>query len=365
MTKISEKFHAMMTSFRHLPAVTQIPLVDVRDGGPIAHALTRQEAAAALRDYCVAPVPSWGRGVCLASIDRLAERWLKSSVSAYREELPLIATILGFPGTLTLNMSYLFACTTSASLSAEGRPMIRRSLDWPFGGLGRCVEIAWQAGPAGEFYNATWPGAVGVLSGAAPGRFCAVINQAPMRRRAPGLVALPFDASLNIAKALLREDGWPPDHLLRYAFETCETFEEAIGLLSREPLARPALFTLAGVAPEELAVIERTEREARVIRGPVIVTNDWQTPRAGWRGRMGPENNADRRRSIEAARAEDPRFSWVIPPVLNPTTRLVVEMSAAAGGTLVARGYETSCWRKLPKPATRDFDLSDAVPLVA
>ena len=355
----------MMTSSGHCLTVNHIPLVDVRDGGPIAHALSRQKAAEALRDYCVAVVPSWGRGVCLSSIDRLAGRWLKSSVSAYRDELQLIATILGFPGTLTLNMSYLFACTTSASLSADGRPVIRRSLDWPFGGLGRCVEIAWQAGSAGEFYNATWPGAVGVLSATAPGRFCAVINQAPMRRRAPGLFALPFDASINLAHALLREDGWPPDHLLRYAFETCETFEDALRLLSSEPLARPALFTLAGVRPEEIAVVERTEREARIVRGPVTVTNDWQTPRRGWKGRMGAQNNADRRCSIEQTNADDPRFSWVVPPVLNHTTRLVVEMSAADSGMLVARGYETASWRKLPTPATRDFDLSDASPLAA
>jgi hypothetical protein len=355
----------MMTSSGHSLSVNHIPLVDVRDGGPIAHALSRQEAAAALRDYCVAPMPRWGRGVCLSSIDRLAGRWLKSSVSAYRDELQLIATILGFPGTLTLNMSYLFACTTSASLSADGRPVIRRSLDWPFGGLGRCVEIAWQAGAAGEFYNATWPGAVGVLSATAPGRFCAVINQAPMRRRAPGLLALPFDASINLAYALLREDGWPPDHLLRYAFETCDTFEDALRLLSREPLARPAVFTLAGVRPEEIAVVERTEREARILRGPVTVANDWQTPRRGWKGRMGAQNNADRRNSIEQTNADDPCFSWVVPPVLNHTTRLVVEMSSAAGGMLVARGYETASWRKLPTPATRDFDLSDASPLAA
>ncbi len=365
MTKRCEKFSAKMTSSRHLPSVTHIPFVDVRDGGPIAHALSRQEAAAALRDYCVAPMPSWGRGVCLSSIDRLAARWLKSSVSAYRDELQLVAEILGFPGTLTLNMSYLFACTTSASRSPEGRPMIRRSLDWPFGGLGRCVEIAWQAGPAGEFYNATWPGAVGVLSATAPGRFCGVINQAPMRRRAPGILALPFDASINIAQALLREDGWPPDHLLRYAFETCETFEDAIRLLSQEPVARPALFTLAGVTPEEIAVVERTEREARVVRGPVIVANDWQTPRSGWKGRMGAENNEDRRGSIAATASDVGRFAWVIPPVLNHTTRLVVEMSAGESGMLVARGYETTCRRKMPTPATRDFVLGDPVPVAA
>ena len=56
---------------------------------------------------------------------------------------------------------------------------------------------------------------------------------------------------------------------------------------------------------------------------------------AAGKGAWGLQNNADRRRSIEIARPDDPRFSWVIPPVLNHTTRLVVEMSAA--GTRDAR----------------------------
>ena len=66
-----------------------------------------------------------------------------------------VARISGFPGALTLNMSYLFACTTSAAAGPNGAPLLRRSLDWPFDGLGRCVEIAWQSGPAGDFYNVT------------------------------------------------------------------------------------------------------------------------------------------------------------------------------------------------------------------
>jgi hypothetical protein len=342
-----------------------IPIFDVRTGGPIAHTRARAEAAAALRDACLAPVPTWSRHLCLTSIDRVAARWLKSSVSAYREELEHVAHILGFPGTMTLNMSYLFACTTRASLGPDGAPLLRRSLDWPFGGLGRCVEIAWQAGPAGEFYNATWPGAVGVLSAMAPGRFCAVINQGPMRRRTRSFALAPIDAAMNIANALMREDGWPPDHLLRYAFETCSDFEEAIALLAREPLARPALFTVAGVAPHEIAIVERTERAAHVLRGPAVVANDWQTPRAGWNGRMGLQNNEDRKASIRATEPDAALFSWVVPPVLNPTTRLVVEMSAAGEGKLVARGYETHSWRCVAKPATRDFHLSDATPAAA
>ncbi|MGA8172945.1 MAG: hypothetical protein WB816_19240 [Methylocystis sp.] len=342
-----------------------IPLLDVRDGGPVAHTRARVAAAVALREACLAPVPRWSRHVCLSSIDHIAKKWLRSSVSTYGEDLEHVARILEFPGALTLNMSYLFACTTSAATSPSGAPLLRRSLDWPFHGLGRCVEIAWQSGPAGEFYNVTWPGAVGVLSAMAPGRFCAVINQAPMRRRTRGLIGLPYDAAVNLGNALMREDGWPPDHLLRRAFETCASFEDAIALLSREPLARPAIFTITGARPGQLAVVERTEREALVVRGPVTVANDWQTPREGWNGRMGFANNEARKAAMRGFTPGGPVFRWAVPPVLNPTTRLVVEMSASGEGELRARGYEAASWNSLPSPATKDFRLDRASPALA
>jgi len=335
-----------------------IPLVDVRDGGPIAHAISRAAAAAVLRDACLAPAPRWSH-VCLAPIDRLVSVWLARSASAYRAELEHIANELGFHGAMTLNLSYLFACTTSADSDAAGAPVLRRSLDWPFRGLGQCVEVAWQSGPAGDFYNVTWPGAVGVLTAMAPGRFCAVINQAPMRRRTNGLWLLPYDAAINLTGALLRADGWPPDHLLRYAFETCATFDDAIDLLSREPLARPALFTLTGAKSGEVALVERTELQSRVLRGPIVVANDWQEPQRGWNARMGYENNEARKATLRSFAVGGPAFRWAIPPVLNNTTRLVVEMSAVGGGALAARGYESHSLRAMPEPATSDFHLHE------
>jgi hypothetical protein len=367
MTETCEKYLGSTTNFQPEIGMNLIPLLDVRCGGPIAHTRARIHAAARLREACLAPVPRWSRHFCLASIDRIAAKWLRSSVSTYVEDLERISEILGFPGALTLNMSYLFACTTSAAARPDGIPVLRRSLDWPFAGLGRGVEVAWQAGSAGEFYNVTWPGAVGVLTAMAPGRFCAVINQAPMRRRIQGPLGLPYDAAVNIANALMREDGWPPDHLLRRAFETCATFEDAIELLSREPLARPALFTLTGAAPGEMAVVERTEREALVVRGPVTVANDWQSPKPGWNGRMGLENNEARKTAMNGFVPGGGAFRWAVPPVLNPTTRLVVEMSAAGAGELSARGYEAASWNSLPKPATADFTLHEAglAPLAA
>jgi hypothetical protein len=264
-------------------------------------------------------------------------------------------------------MAYLFACTTQAYAGPDGLPRIRRTLDWPFQGLGQAVEMAWQSGPAGDFYNATWPGAVGVLTAMAPGRFCAVINQAPMKRRTRGRLGFAYDAALNLREAFAA-DGWPPDHLLRYAFETCETFDEAVRLIAEAPLARPTLFTFAGVRPGEMALIERTDRESRIYRGPVIVANDWQEPQHGWQARMNEANNRARVAAMQLVAPDAPLFSWVSEPVLNRLTRLAVEMSSAGAGDFVARGYESPSlvWGE-PRAVTQDFHLraSEPMPLAA
>ncbi|WP_442756549.1 hypothetical protein ACNHKD_08050 [Methylocystis sp. JAN1] len=339
-----------------------IPFLDVRDGGPVAHARARVDAAAALRDACLGAIPPLGR-YCLSPIDRVAANWLKKSASAYRAELEHVVSILGFPGAMTLNMSYLFACTTQAYEGPDGLPRIRRTLDWPFKGLGEAVEMAWQSGPAGDFYNATWPGAVGVLSAMAPGRFCAVINQAPMLRRTKGALGFAVDAAINLRNALASEGGWPPDHLLRYAFETCESFEDAVTLIAREPLVRPTLFTLAGVKRGEMALIERTEDEARIYRRPVIVANDWQEPQPRWHARMSQANNDARVALMRTIAPDAPRFAWVTEPVLNRLTRLAVEMCATGSGDFVARGYEcASLLKGSPRPVTADFHLRAASP---
>jgi len=338
--------------------VKPIPMVDVRDGGPVAYARARTAAATELRDACV-PLPMWSHGV-LKPIDKIAADYLRRSGSPYRKELERVVDILGFPGAMTLNMSYLFACTAATEPDVSGAPSIRRSLDWPFHGLGKCVEIARQAGPAGEFYNVTWPGAVGVLTAMAPGRFCASINQAPMQRRTASTLGFAYDFAVNLKNALAREGDWPPDHLLRYVFEHAPDFASAVEILSREPLARPALFAIAGAEPGETALIERTERDARIYRGAVVVANDWQEPHAGWQARMNRENNVARIAKMRECGPSDQLFDWVQFPVLNRLTRLVVEMSAIGEGRLAARGYECALFSGEPQRATLDFHLHEA-----
>ena len=138
------------------------------------------------------------------------------------EILAAIAAALEFSGIWFLNGSYQWGCTSCARDDAEhGAPWLARTLDWPFPGLGRHVEVVQMAGAAGDFYSIAWPGFVGVLTGMAPGRFSAAINQAPMYRRTqrPGL--RPFDMLANAAatwpvrqSCLRRRSNW---HRRRHA----------------------------------------------------------------------------------------------------------------------------------------------------
>ena len=61
-----------------------------------------------------------------------------------------------------VNASYEWGCTTR--IDVEPAPILRRTLDWPFTGLGRYVEVALQDGGAGPYASLTWPGAVGSCS---------------------------------------------------------------------------------------------------------------------------------------------------------------------------------------------------------
>src|SRR5712691_10633266 len=155
-----------------------IPVVDVREGGAVRHAVDARARARALRDDCVTWLPRGAR-MLLPAMDALTRRWLQRSHSPYVMDLEAIAVALGFPGIWFLNGTYQWGCTAVAR-DEDGVPWLARTLDWPFPGLGRHIEFARMRGPAGEFVNVTWPGYAGALTALAPGRFAAAINQAPL-----------------------------------------------------------------------------------------------------------------------------------------------------------------------------------------
>jgi hypothetical protein len=339
------------------PLLPPIPLVDARTD-PLA--LADPVAVRALRDAVFGPFKA-AVLPALPLADRIARRWLARSASAYLAELDGMARRTGVAGIYAINISYEYGCTTLARRDAAGqRPILRRTLDWPFLGLGRAAVVARRSGPAGEFSDVTWPGAVGTLTAMAPGRFAAAINQAPLFRRTRANMLRPLDYLRNLSRTLLRERGMPPLHLLRHAFETAADFRQALDLLTKIEVARPVLFTLVGCAADEIAVIERRERGATVHLGEGSVANDWRTADESWEPR--PCSLADRRLDSAARRAaieqaaalSDEPFGWVVPPVRNWNTRLATEMNPRAGLIRVL-GFEP-CNDADASPATSLFD---------
>ena len=321
-----------------------VPIVDLREGGPPAHAQQRREQALALRAACLGWLPCGGLLARLA--DPLARWWLRRSASPLIGEIDAIARTLGRPGIWLLHGAYAFGCTALADDGPDG-PVLRRTLDWPFPGLGRLVEVVHQRGPAGDFLNVTWPGFTGVLTAVAPGRFAASINQAPMRRRTTAGWLLWLDYALNAVAAFISSGRPPPEHSLRIAFETCATFDEACRFLETTPVARPVLFLVTGCAPGERVLIERDGDDARLYRDRTVVANAWRDRSAGWRPRVcgegtPVENNRSRVAAMAACTGVHlPDLEWATAPVVNACTRVAVEMCATSGRLIVA-GWEAN-----------------------
>jgi hypothetical protein len=319
-----------------------VPQIDLRGEGLPAHAERRREQALALRDACLGWLPLGGLIAWLA--DPFARWWLCRSQSPFLGEIAAIAATLGRPGIWLLHGAYAFGCTALADDGPDG-PVLRRTLDWPFPGLGRLVEVVRQGGQAGDFLNVTWPGFAGVLTAVAPGRFAASINQAPMRRRTRVGWLLWLDYALNALGAFFSSGRPPPEHSLRVAFETCATFDQACRFLETTPVARPVLFLVTGCAPGERVLIERDGDDARLYRDRTVVANAWRDRSDGWRPRVcgeGPPVENNRRRiaaMVACTGRHPPSLEWAAAPVVNVCTRVAVEMCAASGHLVVA-GWE-------------------------
>ncbi len=347
--------------------LVSIPVTDVRTLGLVPHAIAEPARAKALRDGCVNFLPGPAR-LLLPALDALTRRWLTRSQSPYVNEVEALASALALPGIWFLNGCYEWGCTSLAR-DEDGAPWLARTLDWPFPEIGRRVEVVRMQGAAGEFLNVTWPGYVGVLTAVAPGRFGAAINQGPLWRRTRKAWLRPTDVALNALRTWgIRHR--PPDHLLREVFETCRSFDEARRRLETVPVARPVIFTLIGCRAGERCVIERTEEGFASRSDDTSAANDWSQSAPPWEARVSSEyiltrsyeEAARRNLARRAALAEwRGRFAsvplaWVEPPVLNPMTRIAVEM-CAADGTLRVAGYERVAGEDFPQRVTGICEL--------
>ncbi len=320
-----------------------IPVLDTGPSFAMETLVAHEARAHALLDLATGPLPS----AALRQLDKVSRRWLSKWKNAHLAEIDAIAARLARPGAYFFSVNYEWACTCRVAPGPDRKSArLIRVLDWRTPGLGRNVIAARVRGPEGRsFVTLTWPGYTGVLTGMAPGRFSAALNQAPMRK-AVGFYVLDW--------AVSRRRVWTmphptPAHLLRSVFEDAADYAEARERLTRAPISTPAIFSLAGLTPSETVVIERTETDARVHVGANVAANHWEA--TGWRGRPRGERSAERAAMMHRIVPDlAPDFSWLAPPVLNPATRIAM-VADASEGRLVAQGFEAM------RPATEPLEL--------
>lgn len=284
----------------------------------------------------------------LGGLDKVSRAWLKRHANAHLEEIDTIAGVLGRPGAYFFSINYEWGCTCRVVGGPGGGARLIRVLDWLTPGLGRNLVCARVTGaPAGPFVVLTWPGYSGVLQVMAPQRFSAALNQAPMRK-ASGLYYLDWASGRRRVWGLQHTT---PAHLLRSVSETADSFAAAREALCRTPIAAPCIFSLAGTAPGETAVIERTETEFRLRQGgSQVAANHWES--AHWQGHARGLDSPGRARMMTGIPANfDGSFSWLAAPILNERTRLAFIADARAG-RLMGQGYEAE------RPATQVLDLT-------
>lgn len=323
----------------------EIPVIDTGPAFPLETLVGNERHAHALLDCATQGVPR----VVLRALDAMSRRWLVKQGNASLEEIDALARHMNRPGCHFLSVNYEWGCTVGVGPSPDGRSArLTRTLDWFTPGLGRYVIAARVQGAAGPFVTMAWPGFVGVLQAMAPGRFSASINQAPLRRAGGGLFPLDWAA----AKAhTWRRPHVPALHLLRTVFETARDYDEARRLLIETPIATPATFSLAGIAPHETCVIERAEQRAFTFDGATCTTNHWRGLDHG--GHSRGIDSEGRLASMRKAGATefDGTFPWLRYPVLNELTRLAM-VADAANGRIIAQGYEDG------HPATKVLDVT-------
>jgi len=348
--------------------VLDIPILDV---GPLpsgdlcrhdparARALVR--AALSRRSHPLLPYVAW-------LLDRVSHSWLVRQSNPYLEEIRDVAAVLRRPGAYFLNTVYEWACSTSVAHDPAGGARMIRVLDWGMQGLGRSAVVARHSTECGAFYSATWPGFAGVLTGMAPGRFSAAINQAP---KLPVLGIDIIDEIVTRLRVMRSRGTVPGAHLLRQAFERAPDYASARQILSDESvnLAMPAIFTLAGTEPDQGCIVEAFGKERRVHRlahaesGALGVANQWLSgdlegkPRNHAVG-TGPamtveENNRARRAMVAKLQRKAFRGAADLrEPVLNSHTVMVV-IANARRGEMMVEGLEASEASVIPRVVAR------------
>jgi len=326
----------------------ELPLIPVIDVPPNSEpAVVSAKAEPARLSLLLASARRTYTPLGLGVADRLSRSWATGSPGPYADAVSSVDVFVDRRGAYLLNHAYEWGCTSGVlNDPIFGGATLLRTLDWPFDGLGRSLVVTRCHAGAGPYLSVTWPGFVGVLSGLAPGRFSAAINQPPLPLPGWGR-AIGWSAA---RARVWQSRAMAPSHLLRLAFDTCRSFDDAVALIRRVPICIPAIFILAGCQTADSLVIERTASDAFSPSEP-MAANHWASS-PGPRGR--PRNNSSHPRRAAMCRlaedAPDWSFGWLRDPILQHDTRLAM-MANAACGRLRVQGLEKT------GPATQVLDI--------
>ena len=311
---------------------TRIPLMDLGSHGFDRLALGFHKRARAAQGLLQRRYSLYGVDL-LSMIDQKCAKWLATSNPPYRIEIETIANKLKAPGTYAMNLFFEFGCTTAVAPDAEGGSRLLHTMDWSLTGLGRMIVAARRDSEHGSWVNITWPGYVGSLQGIAPGRFAAVINQAPT-----GTSKQPWINWVTSKLKWQNQKDMPPSFLLRRAFEECKDFDSAVALIEKTPICFPAIFTVVGIQEGEFAVIERTENDRKTQKRQMAVTNHWLN--SDFSGRPIGYKSEDRLVAVKSRLSKGvDGWDWLRPPVLNPTTRIAMDLNPKTARMRII-GYE-------------------------
>jgi hypothetical protein len=206
-------------------------------------------------------IPRQGRVV--ADWARLRTAW------RFQREAAGVARLIGtsWRDILLANVSYdlllgTVGCSTVVLPTPSG-PVVARNLDWWPEDLLAQASYLIRCSRAGTFHfaHAGFPGCVGVVTGVSARGFAVVLNAV-------------------VCSEGRRWLGYPVLLHLRRVLEDAVDFDDALRMLSRQRLAAPALFTLAGSRNEQRVVIERTPSRFALRwpagDAPLLTTNDYR-----------------------------------------------------------------------------------------
>jgi len=212
-------------------------------------------------------------GAILPSIPRRARMvadWARLRTAwRFQREVSGVARLIGasWRDIVLANVSYdlllgTMGCSTVVLPTPSG-PVVARNMDWWPEDLLAQASYLIRCSRACTFHfaHAGFPGSIGSVTGLSARGFAVVLNAV-------------------VCAEGRRWLGYPVLLHLRRVLEDAADFDDALRMLSRQRLAAPALFTLAGSRNEQRVVIERTPSRYALRRPagdePLLTTNDYR-----------------------------------------------------------------------------------------